>query len=118
MADIFAQSAAGGNGFRLDWTLDFDDVANTVTVDATHTRSNGSVAPDPPQAQITLQLNGGQGIGLDLLTGRLSNGVAFDGTATKIINSGPRTRTSVRLSVSNDRAKLITFSTQYQPPSG
>lgn len=118
MADIIAESAAGGNGCRLDWNLDFDDVANTVTVTATHTRFDGSPAPDPQQAQLTLQLNTSVAISLNLLTGRLSNGQAFDGTATKIINSGPRTRTGVRLSVSTDRARLITFSTEYLPPTG
>lgn len=117
MADFFASSAAGGNGCRVDWTLNFDDTANTVTIEATHTHFDGSPAPDPQQASITFRLNSGQSITVDLLTGLLSSGGAFDGTASKIINSGPRTRTNVRLSVSTDRAKLITYSTSYLPPA-
>lgn len=117
MADFFASSGAGGNGCLLEWTLHFDDAADTVTVNATHAHFNGSPAPDPQQAQITLTLNSSVSIGLNLLTGRLTNGQAFDGTATKIINSGDRTRTGVRLKVSADRARLITHSTEYLPPA-
>lgn len=117
MADISASSAAGGNGCRLDWTLHFDDAADTVTIEATHTRFDGSVAPDPQQAAITIQVNSGQAVTVDLLTGLLSTGGAFDGTASKIINSGPRTRTNVRLTVSTKRAKAINFSTTYTPPA-
>lgn len=117
MADIQASSAAGGNGCRLDWELHFDDTANTVTVTATHTRFDGSSAPDPQQAEITLVLNSSVNVSLNLLTGRLSNNQPFDGTATKIINSGPRTRTNVRLRVSQERARLIEFSTSYLPPA-
>jgi hypothetical protein len=117
MADFFANSAAGGNGCRLDWTLNFNDAANTVTVDATHKRFDGTAAPDPVQAQITFTLSNNQSIGLNLLTGRLTNNQAFDGTASKIINSGPRTRTGVTLKISADRAQIITFSTEYIPPA-
>lgn len=117
MATIHAEAGAGAAGCLLSWQLDFDDVANTVTVNATHTHFDGSPAPDPQQAQITLQLNSGQPISLDLLTGRLSNGAAFDGTASKIIDSGPRTRSNVRLTVGSGRGKVITFSTQYLPPA-
>jgi hypothetical protein len=117
MADLFAESGAGAQGCRLDWQLRFDDAADTVTVTATHTRFDGSPAPDPQQAQITFTLNGGASIGLNLLTGRLTNNQPFDGTATKIIGSGPRTRTNVRLQISANRAQLITHSTQYQPPA-
>lgn len=117
MADIFASSAAGGNGCRLDWTLDFDDVANTVTINATHKRFDGSAAPDPQQAQITFTLNSNVSISLNLLTGLLSQGGAFDGTAGNMLNTGNRTRTNVRLSVSANRARTITHSTQYLPPA-
>jgi hypothetical protein len=117
MATFFASSAAGGNGSRLDWTLDFDDTANTATVNATHTHFDGSPSPDPQQAALTFRLNTGQSITVDLLTGLLSTGAPFDGTASTMINTGPRTRTNVKLSVSNDRAKLITYSTTYLPPA-
>jgi hypothetical protein len=123
MADIFAESAAAGNGHRLDWDLHFDDVANTVTVTATHSRmardAQGNFLPqlaDPQQALINMLFNGTP-LALNLLTGRLSNGVAFDGTASRIIGSGPRTRTGVTVSVTADRARVITFSTTYQPPA-
>lgn len=117
MANFFASSAAGGHGCRLDWTLDFDDVANTVTVQATHAHFDGSPSPDPQQADLTFTLNTSVSITLNLLTGMLSQGGAFDGTASEIINSGPRTRTGVRLSLSSGRAKVITFSTAYLPPA-
>lgn len=117
MADIFAEGGAGGNGYRLSWTLDFDDVANTVTIDATHARLDGSPASDPQRAEITVQLNSGQAITVDLLTGMMSTGQAFDGTASTMLNTGPRTRTNVKLSVSTSRSKLIAFSTQYKPPA-
>jgi hypothetical protein len=68
-------------------------------------------------AQLTFTLGNNQSIGLNLLTGRLTNNQAFDGTATKIINSGPRTRTGVTLRISADRAALLTFSTAYTPPA-
>lgn len=117
MANFSASSGASGLGCALDWDLAFDDAANTVTVNATHAHVDGSPASDPQQAQLTFTLNNGQSIGLNLLTGRLSNNQAFDGTATAIINSGPRTRTNVRLQISADRAAIITHSTQYIPPA-
>lgn len=122
MADFFASSGAGGNGCLLEWALDFDDSANTVTVSSTHKHFNGTAAPDPQIARVTITLNTTVDITLDLLTGRLLNaqggqGQAFDGTATKIINSGDRTRTGVRLKISADRAALITHSTEYLPPA-
>jgi hypothetical protein len=118
MAVFHVESAAGGGGHRLDWVLDFDDTADTVAVLATHTKFDGSIqAADPQQAQITFTLNNGQGISLNLLTGLLSNGQAFDGTASKIIGSGTRTRTNVRLQISPRRSQMITNSTQYQPPA-
>lgn len=117
MADFVAASAAGGNGCRLDWSLHFDDVANTVTVNATHKRFDGSAAPDPQQAQLTLQLNTSQAIVLNLLTGQLTPGGSFDGTQGNMLNTGDRVRTGVRLTVSPNRAAAITHSTQYQPPA-
>jgi hypothetical protein len=118
MADILAESGAGARGFRLYWTLHFDDAANTVTVNATHTRmSDGSAAPAPQQAEITFRLNTQQSITLNLLTGILTVGGAFDGTPGNMLNTGARTRTNVRLSVTPDRAQVITHSTQYLPPA-
>lgn len=118
MADILASGSAGGRGCRLDWTLDFDDAANTVTVEATHRLFDQvTIAPAPQQAEITFRLNTQQSITLNLLTGMLSAGGAFDGTASSFLNTGPRVRTNVRLSVTPDRAQLITHSTQYTPPA-
>lgn len=117
MADFFASSGAGGGGCLLEWDLHFNDAADTVTITATHKHFDGSPAPDPQQAQITVTLNTSVSVSVNLLTGRLSTGQAFDGTATAIINSGPRTRTGVRLKVSADRAALITHSTEYLPPA-
>lgn len=120
MADFHASNGTDSQGFHLQWALVFDDSANTVTITADHTRSNGSAAPNPQVARVTFVLNSSVDITLDLLTGRLLNaqggqGQAFDGTATAIINSGPRTRTNVRLRISADRAALITHSTEYLP---
>lgn len=119
MADIFAQSAAGGGGHRLDWTLDFNDAADTVTITATHTRLDGSPQKaDPQQAAITVTLNTGASVSVDLLTGLMSTGGQFSQASPgKIVNQGPKTRTSVRVKISADRAQLITFSTSYLPPA-
>lgn len=117
MAEFFAASGAGANDCRLDWVLDFDDVANTVTITATHTRFDGSPAPDPQVASLTFQLNSGQSISVDLLTGLLSNGQVFSPASPgRMIDGVPKTRTNVRLSLSSGRAKVITFDTTYQPP--
>lgn len=117
MANFSASSGASSRGFSLDWALAFDDTANTVTITATHTRTDGSAAPDPQVAKVTVTLNTSVAVTVDLLTGLLNNGQAFDGTATKMINSGPRTRTGVKLKISADRAALITHSTEYLPPA-
>jgi hypothetical protein len=116
MANFSASAGAYGGGCKLLWSLEFDDAADTVTVTATHARFDDSPAPVPQQAQITFTLNGGVSIGLNLLTGRLTNNQPFDGTATAIINSGLRVRTGVRLQISAGRAALITHSTTYLPP--
>lgn len=117
MADILASGGAGGNNCKVLWDLDYDDAANTVTIAATHTHFDDSPAPDPQQAQITVQLNSGQAISVDLLTGLLSTGGPFSQTSPgPIINAGPKTRTSVRLRISAGRAQLITISTEYLPP--
>jgi hypothetical protein len=116
MANFTASSGAGGGGCLLEWSLSFDDAANTVTISATHAHFDGSQAPAPQQADVTFQLSTGQSISINLLTARLSTGQLFDGNAATMLNSGPRTRTNVKLSVTADRAKLITHSTQYLPP--
>lgn len=117
MADFGASSGAMTPGFNFEWSLLFNDTADTVTVTAVHTRRDGSAAPAPQAAGITLQINSGQAISLDLLTGQLTPGGLFDGTAGNMLNTGPRTRTNVRLRVSADRAAMMTHSTQYQPPA-
>lgn len=117
MADIFASSGAGGRGCRLDWTLTFNDVADTVTITATHTRFDGSPAPDPPVAGLRITLNTSVEIGVNLLTGALSTGGQFSQASPgKVVNQGPKTRTGVRLRVSADRAAAISFQTDYTPP--
>lgn len=123
-ADIVnAEGGAGAGGHRLTWTLAFDDVADTVTVDATHARFSGAEQLGPPsQAQIVLLLSNGQGVRVNLLTAQLFSGTngnllgLFDGDATSMINDGPRTRTNVRLNVGAGRGRVITFSTLYSPP--
>lgn len=132
MADVFAQAGAGGNNCKVLWNLDFDDVANTVTIDSTHTHFDGSPCPDPRKAWITVLLNTSVNITVDLLTGEVGtpNGPLDDpntiltgrqpfvqGSPGKMINAGPKTRTGVRLKISADRAALISFSTQYLPPA-
>lgn len=118
MADIIASGGAGGNGHKLEWSLDFDDSANTVTINAVHTHFDGTPqSADPQQAQITVTLNSSVDVAVDLLTGRLDGGGAFvQGSPGTMINTGPKTRTNVRLKVSANRARQISFSTQYLPP--
>lgn len=116
MADIIASGGAGARGTKFLWDLDFDDVANTVTITATHTRFDGSATPDPQQAEITLILNTSVNVTVDCLAGTLSTGGAFSqATPGPMLNQGPRTRTNVKLKVSADRAQAISFTTQYLP---
>lgn len=118
MANFSASSGASGFGCSLEWTLVFDDAANTVTVNATHRKlSDGTAAPAPQQAQITFTLNSGASISLNLITARLSTNQLFDGNSATMLNAGNRTRTNVRLRISADRAALITHSTEYLPPN-
>jgi hypothetical protein len=117
MADVFGSGGAGANNCKVLWTLDFDDSANTVTIDAVHTHFNGSAAPDPQQAAITVTLNTSVDISVNLLTGTLSTGGNFSQASPgPMLNAGPKTRTGVRLKVSADRAAAIAFSTTYVAP--
>jgi hypothetical protein len=121
---LTASGGSGAGGHKLLWTLQFDDAANTVTIDATHTKFDGSTAiGDPLVAGITLTLNNGQKIRVDLLTGELFDAQddslgLFDGTPGTMLNTGPRTRTGVRLQVSAGRGRVLTFNTSYVPPAG
>lgn len=125
-ADIVnAEGGAGAGGHRLTWTLAFDDVADTITINATHAQFSGAEQLAAPQeAQIVLELSNGQSIRLNLLTGVLfnnNNGNSlglFDGVAGNMLNTGDRTRTNVRLRVAAGRGRVLTFSTLYQPPAG
>lgn len=117
MADFSASSGAGSRGYTLEWSLVFDDTANTITINATHRDSAGQPAPAPQEAELTFRLNSGQAIGVNLITARLSNNQLYDGNAATMLNAGDRTRTGVTLSVSSNRARLITHSTAYQPPA-
>lgn len=122
---VTASGGAGAGGHKVAWTLEFDDVADTVTIDAVHTRFSGDPQAGPPQtARINIVLPNGDRVACNLLTARLEstdrpawNNVLFDGSAATMLNSGPRTRTNVRLRVSANRARLIEFSTDYQPPA-
>jgi hypothetical protein len=115
VANFSASSGAFSRGYSLDWTLVFDDVANTVTIDATYTQPPDGTIPVPGTAAITFTLNTSVSIRLDLVTARLSTGQLFDGNSATMLNSGPRTRTGVRLKVSADRAAAITHSTEFVP---
>ena len=118
MAEIQASGGAGAAGCKFLWDLLFDDAANTVTITAVHTRFDGSVAPDPQQAEITVILNTSVSITVDCLTGTLSTGGNFSQASPgPMLNAGPKTRTGVRLRVSADRAAALSFSTQYIPPA-
>lgn len=111
MANFSASSGADSRGSHLEWSLVFNDAVDTVTIDASYS----GPAPAPQVAKITIMLNTSVSITLDLLTARLSTGQLFDGDAATMLNSGPRTRTGVRLKVSADRAALITHSTEFLP---
>lgn len=116
MADISAEARVPARGCALDWSLHFDDVADTITVRADYTLVvNGQPAPTPLEASLTFRLNTQQAITLDLLTGRLSTGALFDGTAGNMLNTGDRVRTGVRLSITPDRAQAISYSATLTP---
>ena len=116
MADIFASSGASSGGYTLEWSLVFDDAADTVTIDATYTGPNGP--PQPQVAALTVTLNTSASIGVDFLTGLLSTGGSFvQGSPGNMLNAGAKTRTNVRLQISPDRAAGITHSTEFLPPA-
>jgi hypothetical protein len=118
MANVNGIGGAGANNCKVLWTLDFDDAADTVTINAVHTHFDGSPAPDPQQAEITVQLNSSVDITVNLLTGTLSIGGNFSQASPgPMLNAGPKTRTGVRLKVSANRAAAIAFSTQYLAPA-
>lgn len=118
MADISASAGAGAAGCKFLWDLHFDDAANTVAITAVHTHFDGSPAPDPQQAKITVILNTSVSITVDCLAGTLSTGGNFSQASPgPMLNAGAKTRTGVKLKVSADRAAALTFSTQYTPPA-
>lgn len=123
-ATVHAEGGAGGAGHKLLWSLDFDDVADTVTITATHDQFSGAPQVNPPQqAQIVLDPPTGPTVRVNLLTAQVFNNTngnllaLFDGDTSSMVNDGPRTRTNFRLRVSQDRAAAIAFSTLYTPPS-
>lgn len=110
---INASGGSGAGGHKLLWSLEFDTVANSITIDATHTRFDGSTAAgDPQAATITVERNNGQSMTLNLLT----DGTVFDGGPANMLNTGPRTRSNVTLRVGQGRGQVLTFSTTYSPP--
>lgn len=115
MANFSASSGAFSRGFSLDWTLVFDDAADTVTIDATYSQPPGAGVPVPAVARMTITLNSSVAITLDFNTARIVSGPLFDGNAATMLNAGPRVRTGVRLKISADRAALITHSTEFLP---
>jgi hypothetical protein len=123
VADVQASGGAGSRppgtpGYRFLWDLVFDDVANTVTITATHTTFAGQAATDPQQASITVILNSSVNVTVDCLTGTLSTGGNFSQASPgPMLNAGAKTRTGVRLRVSANRAAALEFTTQYTPPA-
>jgi phage baseplate assembly protein gpV len=117
MSNVHAQGTVGANGCMMPWSVDFDDAANTVTVNTTHTRFDGSPCSDPSEASITVTLNTSVNITVDCLTGKLSSGGDFSQTSPgELLNAGPKVRTGVRLRVSPDRAAVLAFTVRYTPP--
>jgi hypothetical protein len=132
MADVHAHAGAGANNCAFIWDLDFVDAANTVTINATHKHFDGTPAPDPVRAWITVILNTSVEITVDTVTGLTGtpngdpNNLATVLTGTvnfsqaspgEMLNAGPKTRTGVRLKVSADRAAMVSFATTYMPPA-
>jgi hypothetical protein len=132
MADVIGHGEAGANNCKIVWDLHFDDAANTVTISAVHTHFDGSPAPDPQKAWITVRLNSSVDITVDTLTGKmgtpdrppedpaavLTNQQNFSQASPgPMLNAGVKPRTGVKLKVSADRAAAISFSTQYTAPA-
>jgi hypothetical protein len=128
MADIAAESTVRGTSpsqglCKLPWSFHFDDVANTVTITATHSKNDDSPVPDPQNAQLTIVLNTSVDATVDLLTGKLTAPPALAGqdfsqaSPGEVLNAGPKTRTGVRLKVSANRAAAVEFRFAYTPPA-
>jgi hypothetical protein len=110
---VHAQGAAGANNCRLDWQLDFDDVARTLTVTATHTHFDGSPAPAPQVAGITLELATGQARSFDFLTVPAPS----DGQPG-VLNKGVQVFTNISLKIGAGRGQVLSYTTNYLPPAG
>jgi hypothetical protein len=121
-AIVHAEGGAGANGKIVLWTLDYDDVADTVTIDARYVffGTDTPVGSDPTQAVLVLEPPAGQNVNVDLLTGHITRGSTdlglFDPTGNpKLLDSGPRTRTNQKLKVNVGRGRDISFSMLYAP---
>lgn len=111
---VHADSASGGHGHVLRWSLDYDTVTDDLTVNVTHTRFDGSPAiGDPQQADLILVRPNGTERTFNLLT--VNNPV--DGLPG-IVNDGPLTYPNIATRVSPRRSSLIEFRTDYVPPVG
>jgi hypothetical protein len=110
---VHAEGAVGANNCRLDWQFDFDDVARTLTANATHTHFDGTPAPDPQVAGITVELATGQARTFDFLT----IAAPSDGQPG-IINKGTQVFANVNLKIGAGRGQVLTFTTNYLPPAG
>jgi len=117
MANFSASSGAMSLGYSLDWTLAFDDAADTVVIEALYTQPPNGVIPVPWRARLTIILNTSVDATVDLITGLLvPSGVPFvQDSPGNMLNAGPKTRTGVKLKVSADRAAAISHSTEFFP---
>lgn len=114
-AIVHAEGSAGARGHMLRWALDYDTLSKDVTLDAVHTRFDGTAPLGMPQeADLVVIRPNGQETTINLLT--LENPV--DGEPN-VINDGPLTfNLPGGLRVSANRAAAIEFRTEYTPPVG
>ena len=113
-AIVHAEGGAGARNHMLLWTLDYDTVTDDLTVNATHTKFDGSPAiGDPQVANLVLIRPNGQERVFNLLTV-----VAASDGLPGIINKGPQTYANVQTRIPPGRASMIEFRTEYTPPFG
>lgn len=113
-AIVHADSAAGGHGHVLRWSLDYDTVTDDLTVNVTHTKFDGSAAIGAPQeADLVLVRPNGTERTFNLMT--VAGG---QNPAPGVINEGVQVFPNIATRVSANRANLIEFRTEYTPPLG
>lgn len=124
-AIVHANGGSLARGYFLAWEVDYDTVAQTITVDAEQTLAGQPVNDAPVRAVVTLTAPSGafRRFNLGPTTATLDDGTTVDPLIAKsdglpgILNKGSQTYAVPQgLRVSANRAAAIDFGTDYLPP--